>query len=237
MSEDLDLEQEDFFERLKADPFFSDVTVLLQRKGVTDSDVDEALSVLNEKAGKIGACAIVLLPSQSPEDPNVPGPRYQIIQTVQIIEQPLFNLGDTGTGKSAEQISQRVRQILHHFSNGYGGTYNFAGLEPIAADAGKISYGVKFSRAGGDAAIAKATLPTISTTPAVGPATGWDITLTCATLGAAIWYTTDGSYPSSANANAHLYGAPFNQATAATLRAAAEKSGMQQSNVRQLVLG
>jgi hypothetical protein len=51
-----------------------------------------------------------------------------------------------------------------------------------------------------------------------------------------IWYTTDGSYPSSANAAAIQYSAPFAQATAATIRAAAEKVNLQQSNVRELTL-
>lgn len=233
MSDALELDQEDFAGRLLADPYFTDIAVLVQRKGVTESDIDVALSVLNERTGKIGACAVVLMPSLVPINPNVPGPEFTVEQTVQVIEQPLFNLGDTGTGKSAGQITQRVRQILHHFSNGFGGTYNFAGLEPIQVDTGKISYGVKFSRQAGDAHVTKVLTPTISATATTAPST---VTLACATAGAAIWYTTDGSYPSSANAAAHQYAASFAQATAATIRAAAEKTGLQASNVKQLTL-
>jgi len=233
MSDPLELDQEDFAARLQADPYFTDIAVLIQRKGVTDSDIDVALSVLNERTGKIGACVVLLMPALAPESPNVPGPLYRIITTVQVIEQPLFNLGDTGTGKSAEQIAQRVRMLLHHFSNGYGATYVFDGLLPLGADAGKISYGVKFSRQAGDSASPKVAALTISATDTKAPAT---VQITSATAGATIWYTTDGSYPSSANANAHTYGAPFPQATAATIRAAAEKAGLQQSNVTQLIL-
>jgi hypothetical protein len=56
-----------------------------------------------------------------------------------------------------------------------------------------------------------------------GPVT---ITLTCATSGAAIYRTLDGSYPWSGNAQATLYAAPFAVASAALLRAVAHKTGM-----------
>ena len=59
------------------------------------------------------------------------------------------------------------------------------------------------------------------------------VTLTCATAGAAIWYTIDGSYPGSnpvASPNATLYTGPFVvQAAGVTIRAAAELSQYQQS--------
>lgn len=233
MSDALELDQVDFAERLKADPYFSDITLLVQRKGVTESDIDVALSVLNEKSSKIGACVVLLMPELAPVDVEVRGPLYNIRATAQVIEQPLFNLGATGTGKSAEQIAQRVRQLLHHFSNGHGNTFVFDGMEPISADVGKISYGVKFIRRAGDLADSKVSPITIQATDAAAPAT---IALSTGTTGATIWYTTDGSYPSSENDNATEYTVPFVQSTAATIRAAAEKTGMQQSNLTQLIL-
>lgn len=234
MSDALELDQEDFFGRLLASPDLAEVKILLQRKGVIQSDIDTALAVLNDRgSGKIGACVIVLMPSLTPESPDVPGPLYKINMVVQVIEQPAFNLGATGTGLSAEQIAQHVRMLFQHFSNGHGGTYGFASMEPITVAEGQISYGVRFDRQAGDTAAPIVNMPAISATGAAAPAT---VTITCATAAAAIYYTTDGSYPSSANATATLYTAPFVQATAATIRAAAEKTGLQQSNVRQLTL-
>jgi hypothetical protein len=233
MSDALELDQEDIGGRLSADPYFADITVLVQRKGVTENDIEAALSVINEKIGKIGAIAIIIMPELQPDSGQTPGARYFVRTTVQVIEQPLFNLGDTGTGKSAEQIAERIRQVLHFFSTGRGNVYTFDGMQPIAVEEGKISYGVAFRRVGGDSAIIKVADVEITATGAAAPAT---VTLACATAGAAIWYTTDGSFPSSANATATQYTVPFAQATAATIRAAAEKSGLQQSNVRQLTL-
>jgi hypothetical protein len=234
MSDALELDQEDFFGRVLASPDLAEVATLLQRKGVTQSDIDTALSVLNERSGKIGACIVVLMPSLVSQSPNSPGPLYNIRMTVQVIEQPLFNLGDTGTGLSAEQIAQHLRVLFHLFANGHGGTYVFDGMEPIAVADGQISYGVSFARKAGDGSAAKVATPEIAADAGTAPA---NITLTCATAGASIYYTTDGSsYPSSANANATLYTVPFAQATAATIRAVAEKSGLLPSNVRQLDL-
>jgi len=233
MSDPLELDQEDFAARLQADPYFTDIAVLIQRKGVTDSDIDVALSVLNERTGKIGACVVLLMPALAPESPNVPGPLYRIITTVQVIEQPLFNLGTTGTGKSAEQISRRVRVLLHHFCNGFGAFYVCEGMEPIPVDTGKISYGVKFSRSAGDGPEPRVATPTLSAPATTAPT---NVTIACATAGATIWYTTDGSYPSSANAAAIQYAAPISITVATTVRAAAEKLGLLQSNVSQLIL-
>jgi len=234
MSDALELDQEDFYGRLLAAPALADVKILLQRKGVTESDIESALSVLNDRGnGKIGACILVLMPSLTAVSPDVPGPLYNINMVVQVIEQPMFNTGSGGTGLTAEQLAQQVRMLFQHFANGHGGTYGFASMEPIAVPEGQISYGVRFERQAGDSAPQSVALPTISATGSAAPAT---VTLACATAGAAIYYTTDGTYPSSANATASLYAAPFVQATAATIRVAAEKAGLQQSNVRQLTL-
>lgn len=234
MKDVLELDQEDFFGRLLADPRLSDVAVLLQRKGVTESDVESALSVFNDRGtGKLGAAVIVLMPSLTPQSPNLPSAEYDVRITVQVIEMPLVNLGDTGSGISAEQLAQRVRQLFQVFSNGYGSSFTFAGMEPIAVSAGQISYGVSFTRLAGDPFDGKVATPAIEGDSDDAPAT---VTITCGTAGAAIYYTTDGSYPSSQNTAATLYTVPFAQADATTIRASAEKADLLSSNIVQLSL-
>ena len=79
---------------------------------------------------------------------------------------------------------------------------------------------------------AKVATPSVAIAAAVGPATGSDITLTCATPGAAIKYSIDGSYPTLA------YTAPFNVPVPAgvVLRTAATLANYQQSDVTQQTL-
>lgn len=70
----------------------------------------------------------------------------------------------------------------------------------------------------GDEAIG---FPTIT----LGPTNSSNLTLTCATAGASIYYTTDGSYPEPENGT--LYSAPFAMPDTGTLvRAAAYKTGL-----------
>jgi hypothetical protein len=57
-------------------------------------------------------------------------------------------------------------------------------------------------------------------------ASGASITLTCATSGAACYYTTDESFPGPGNAAALLYSTPFTLASGThLLRVAAHKTG------------
>lgn len=226
-------DQLDLFDRLRADAWFADVPLLLQEKGVTESDIETALSTLNDVGGKIGVVVVVLMSELAGESTSDTAAAWSDGVTIQVIEQPLFNLGDSGIGKSAALVATRIRQQLHLWGNGYGATWNFSGQNPLPVDEGKISYGVIFNRQGSDAKIAPVATPRIEATAATAPAT---VTITCATAGATIRYTLDGSYPSAANPEAHVYAAPLEIATTANLRAIGEKADMRSSNIRQLYL-
>ncbi len=231
MSDEIELDQEDFGARLAADPYFADIKVLVQRKGVTEQDIETALSVLNEQGGKIGACVIVLMPSLVPPANNsAPTPLFDVRIGVQVIEQPLISQDPTsGVGKSAEQICTRVRQNGHQFSTGRQGAnqlFSFDGTEPADVEAGKVSYVNFFKRKAGDAHLVR--VAPVALAKAAGTPDGFDITLSCPTDGAAILYSVDGSYPTTA------YTVPFNVAAGVTVRAAATKTGLQQSNVTEL---
>jgi hypothetical protein len=143
---------------------------------------------------------------------------------------PLMNLGDSGTGKFVEQIATRVRQLIHYWAPGRGYVFDFAGQEPINARDGMRSYAVNFHRNGMDERASK--VGNVLIDPDTGAAPQ-QVTLTCATAAAAIWYTLDGSAPTPTNASAHLYAAPFQVADRMTLRAGAFKDGMDAGNVFQ----
>lgn len=221
-----------FAGRLAADPYFADVAVLQEQKGVTDADIEQALSVLNPQGGKIGACVVVLMPTLRPKDANAPSPIYTINLTVQVIDMPLLNLGEGGTGKSAAQIAQRVRQLLHLYSTGERSCWTFSGADPIPVESGRNSYGVVFAREAGDPFLAKASRPA-ATIDGTGPIT---VALSCSTPGASIRYTLDGSYPSALNAAAVLYTAPIAIAEPCTLLAVATHADHFASNLLSLDL-
>lgn len=229
----LELDQLDIYARLQNDPFFlAGVPVLLELKGITERDVAQAISTANQQNGKVGTVVIVLMPTLLPDSPNAPGPRFDAVYRVQIIDWPMVRRQATGgTTVSADEGADRIRQILHRFATGRGQTMYFAGMETVHVPDGKVSYSIRFKKVGADGPPSSVASVLISLTPGY-PAT---VTLTCATAGASIWYTTDGSYPGSnpvACPTAALYTAPFQVAGAGpTIRAAAEfvSAGYQQS--------
>lgn len=239
----LQQDQTDFVARLEAAAdYFGKITVLQERKGDIANEVERALSVLNEKDGKIGACVVVLKPELLATDPDVPGPEYKISLTVVVVTQPLFNDGDTGTGLSTETVAGYVRKLFHRVPLGGGAEYVFTGQRGEEQPEGRDAYSVTFTRRVMDQEDTRCGLPLIdvfySPVGLAGPTNA--ITLTCATPGAAIYFSVDGSYPSSQGAAASpptstLYHIPFFRSAGVgeLLRVAAEKSGLQQSGVSQ----
>jgi hypothetical protein len=222
-------EQEDFYQRLKADSYLLDVPGLAEHKGVTEDDINQALSTLNANgSGSIGVLWVVLMPTLVGENPDAPGPRYSIQLTVQVIDQPLLN----SIGKTGSQVAERIREVLHRFSTGLGSSWYFSAMEPGNADVGKVSYLVKFKRVATDIPPPKAGRPTIAPAGGVAPQL---VTLANppASAGATIRYTLDGSLPTSANPAAVIYSAPFNVVSAGLLRVTAELAGYLQSDVSQ----
>lgn len=227
----LELDQDDIVQRLATDPLFqSAVPVLEQRKGITESDVQIAISTANSQSGVVGTVAIVLMPRLAGQDPNAPGPRYTTRYPIQVIDWPLVRRqGQGGSLLSAEFISDRLRQIIHGFNPGRGQSMYFDKMEPIAVDDNRVSYIVTFKKLGSDfPPVSCAAIGISPVTGTVGPVT---CTLSCQTAGVAIYYTIDGTYPSSIGQTATLYTGPFTVAGGTTVRAAAELSGFQQSNV------
>lgn len=226
----LELDQEDMAARLQADSYFiAGIPVLIQRRGITESDVQIKISTANSQNGKIGSVAIVLMPTLTGDAPNSPGPRYWVTYPIQVIDWPSVRRSSPGgSGDSAEEICDRIRQIIHGISFRPGNSISFSSLKPVDVKDGQISYILYFKRLGFDKPPVDCAAVGISPASGTGPLT---VTLTCQTAGAAIYYTVDGTYPSSVNPTSQLYSGPFVAPQGSTVRAAASLSGYQQSKV------
>jgi hypothetical protein len=232
-SDPLRILQEDCYARLLVEPGLATIAILLQRKAVTTEEVKRLLSVVNARGGKAGACIIVEMPTIAVPEPNVPGPRGLITQAFTVFEHPTLNATSVGTGMNAEAIAIAVLQLFHHFVDfGVTGAFVASGpaIMPDLSLDGLVGYQVLLQTALGLQKVAKVATPVV--TPSSG-SHNQQLTLTCATAGAAIWYTVDGSYPASNAPGATRYTAPFSPAAACTLRFAAEFSGLQQSDIYQ----
>jgi hypothetical protein len=211
--------QTDVKERLENDAFFSDVKVLLKRDGVTEQEVEIATGPQSKKAGKTGACCIVIMPEIPDTEGEGPGPSFPIEISVQVVEAPATNdLASVGTGKKAERIAFNVLNLLHLYSPFHLGSTLVSRKRPIRPfEIGRsdwVSYLVSLEMRSSCDRTNKVANPNISVV-------GTTVSLTCATVGAFIYYTTDGSYPGAANAEAVLYAAPFEAAPGTMVRAVA----------------
>jgi hypothetical protein len=217
--------QTDLAARLEADDFFADIPVLTERKADVGSGIGKALGTLAGKGSRAGVCVILMSPVASAEIPNLPGPVLDIELAARVLENVLINTGANGTGKPALTVARRVARLLHH--------YRAEGLSqiviadkptivPVEDPVAPLAYEIRFrSREGDLEPFAKVAMPAIAPNSGAPPQT---VTLTCATAGAAIHYTLDGSHPAATNPAAALYTAPVLVQNPCTLRAGASKT-------------
>lgn len=208
--------RDDLVGRLQSDAMFSDVTVLAEKPGVTAQTIELALAKggVSPRRAKQGACAIVMMPGLSFDAPDVPGPEGMVSVEIQCLHRAIYNDADKGgTGKAAETLAIAAANLIHHYRpDGVAGVRGdwlalAPGIEALgtAAD-GTVGYRCRFeipATVGRSARVAR---------PAVTVAAG-EITATCATAGARIYYTLDGSYPGSGNPEAKRYTAAVTEPT------------------------
>jgi len=200
------------------------------------TDIDKALAGLAVKNGKNGAAALVMMPVIDVNTPNAPGPVMVPSLTVRVIENPMVNMGESGTQLSAETLAVEILESLHLFDPALGTGPFFAGdnaMVPVDEYAGKVVYDVTVKMPG----IAKRTTPK-SITPIL-EADGRTVTLRTIQEGAEIYYTLDGSFPWIGNSFAvGVSGGTttleFNDAV--TIRAAAYAQKMNGSDVTSLTI-
>jgi hypothetical protein len=213
--------QQQCADRLQADPLFANVPVLTERIADIESEIDRALGPLNAQGGKTGLVAILLTPTANVSFENVFGPFFDDIKiVVRVIENvPVNQDPGTGTNVPAADAAEKICALLHHFQPD-SATGPVVARKPtitLGNDPAHLSYDCLFKTAGGLAT----TLPQVAT-PASANNTG-AISLTCATAGAAIFYTVDGSNPSPRNGI--LYAASFTPGAGVTIKARAWLAG------------
>lgn len=220
--------QEELADRLRADDFFSDITVLTERSGQIQNKIDIALKVVTSQDGKIGIAVVVGGFDADVDGADAPGPHFSNSTTdISIIENVTFNEGEQGTKKPAVDVALRVAQVLHHYRpEGIGQTVFMTGKDVIEhlgeVRPGEIGYSVEIFIPLDNDILDKVLAPVI--TPDAG-AVPLQITIVTPTAGADIFHTIDDSYPSAKNTNATLYSSPFTLATKGRLRAVAHLTG------------
>lgn len=102
-------------DRLLSQEWFTDIEVIAED---TDPTVDELISSRIEAAiGRIGTVAIVMpTVARIADSGETPALYFHFQQTVRIVENPIINRAESGTGKLAIQTMSHALLALHHYS-------------------------------------------------------------------------------------------------------------------------
>lgn len=226
--------QLDIAATLAADELFDGVQVVVARPRseedavLIQSSIDNALAGLVEVENaeadmKAGLCVVVMMSEGEVLHPNEPGPQMSLVQTVRVIENPLVNMGEAGTLITAEQAALNVLTSLHQLNFGHSVLLaDKKSVKEVNLE-GRVAYDVTFRRELGVTPRLSVQRPQISVADP-------QMTITCGTSGAAIYWTSDGSLPTPTNGA--LYAAPVDvgELGVVTIRARAYLTGRRASD-------
>jgi hypothetical protein len=241
-----ELQAADLKARIQAHDYFLDINVIVRDDGDPADAEAMALGFMTptgpEGAQKQGACVIIEQPEYVDQMAGVKDGPMRMNWTMLAVEHRLFNkdTANGGTGKRALAIARRLRRIVRGYHS--GGLTQYFSFDRISRVANAVYYDeakeestslvvwrLEFHGNEGDhESVLKVAPVIISPREGDAPQT---VTLTCATSGAAIYYTLDGTYPWSGNEEAEEYTAPIEIPTAALLRACAFKDDYTASDV------
>lgn len=220
--------QSDVVAKLLSESALAEINIVLYRKLQTASEIDLRQVWLKPRGSRNGAGILVQMPTIEFKAPNVAGPERTMILPISIFEQPSINYLTSGTQTDAETITDLVTALLARFGiEGLGYIYPVE-QKPNYDIAGVLRYDLAFQAEVPRTAIEQIAMPTQSDASLT-------VTLTnhASYPAAAIYYTTDGSFPGT---SATRYTAPFTVASGATIRWAAYQDGYAGSDAAQAII-
>ena len=247
--------QTDLTQGLLAEPALQFINVVQYRKLRLQSEIDWSAVYARPRNGRAGCGVLVEMPAFEVWHPNVPGPVGNLVLSCVVLEEPnLNNDPATGTGLSAEAVSQFILNSSHQWEIGGAGVLSAvreairglwrtedlrsalakSSLRDAIWDAlrfeGLVAYRVKLSLQAAPPLTPRVAAPLASVT-------GGQLNLACATANAQLYYTLDGTFPGAANPTAALYTSPLPVPPSGTLlRAAAYADNCFRSSVTYLQL-
>lgn len=220
----LDQLQEDVHGYLSAVPDFAGVNVLLDNQGDLEGRIETELASLHERSGKAGLAIIVLACEVSGTNADLPGPEMDLQVMVQCLELAELNRNAAdGTLIRSSDAAARVLRALQHVAIGPRMLYpDKPAISPMKMRPGFVSNMVRLRTTFQQS-------PAARVASIVDSIAGDSVILECATEGAAIRYTLDGSFPSPSK-TLYAGGIPI-PAAGTIIRSAAYAAGLHPSDV------
>src|SRR5215467_5751999 len=112
--------QSDVVGRLAGSAYLSDVIIIQERLGTTETEVDEALKTFRAATNpnkKAGVAIIVFMPERRDYGAEI-NLKCSVVQMVRVIEIPKINRKEGGTNKWASGVSLEIEDLLHAWTVG-----------------------------------------------------------------------------------------------------------------------
>lgn len=228
--------QNDVFGLLMSAPQLATVNLVNERKFIMAQEIQRDAVWQTVRNGKSGCGILVEQPDVICDSPNVTGPPQSVQLSFVCFQNGDAAFSAMGSGLFAEQVEQFVIDALHLQNIGGLGSLQVRGNFSSPA----LDYPGINARRMRVAMTPFNTAQSLRTASIASAINAGLCTLTCATPGAAIYYTLDGSFPSNPrvavdpisvtdatpagtpiNPQCSLYSAPFAVARGQVLRAAA----------------
>lgn len=197
--------------RLNADDYFCDITVVVADEGNVEATIKKMQALQSEKGGKVGLAVVVLQIVADDEYPEQAFGPLTLFPAFQIVEVRELNIGPNGTNKSSRKVARKIVTVIKSFAIA-GVCTDFIPvspvLVPIPASQHKYGDGVILNQVNFKTYECEADEPDTQVASPIATQVNATVVLTSVTAGAAIYYTTDGSYPSKQNKSL-LYGNPI----------------------------
>jgi hypothetical protein len=223
--------------RLQADPFFVDIPVVVVEEGNVLQEMEKKQAAVTTQTGHRGVAVFVLEVIADDDQRSIQFGPMTLRPAFQVVENVELNRDANGTGKSVRKVSRKIVQVMKLC--GMGGLITSMipdkpCIEPVNLKK-ELGDGIKARQVNFYCMEVPGQVPGQVQIPVfVSLAPLPQFTITCATAGAQIYYTTDDSYPAGGNATtvAYVAGEPINiPAGGMTVRAAAYVNGMIASSV------
>lgn len=191
-------EWKDYLESL---PYFEDIAIYLEEKKDIENELKRKLSTKISTDGKSGIAIVLLSVKIRPEEDSDVAPVVKYIHAAHVIEDPVINMSAAGTGKPREEVTEQIIGATHGKFNPISGRAPFlmSTFEMLIDDGtGKPSEDSFFEcPASLGIELPQCEAPVIARNH--NDSNGnFGITISCATLGASIFYTVDGTRPGTA---------------------------------------
>jgi len=221
--------QHDLEGRIRSCPAFADVGVVVvtgtstREQNTFREQIEKLLAGIRTVNGKSGLCIVIPQPSVQVREPNLPGPQLSVTCKVDIVEDSIINRGEGGTELSADEAAMTLLSLI---GDGWMArpwlTFipDTEALEELAIPedmAGDVAWRLNFRLELGLTPFGRVPTPTLTLDDG-------DLTMACGDAEAAIWFTTDDSFPWPGNVEATEYSAPFTPPAGVTIRAAAYRT-------------